>query len=124
MVNVAVLILEMEATISAHDFPDIRSPPGLASLAATHWFMGWADKLISLRNSLILILELAVIDLLRYLCPLIFFLGFFLSLVDKVNWPLPPRWHHIPVELWGAFQDCNLETFSCSVPRSHFPTYG
>lgn len=53
------------------------SPAGLASLAATHWFMGGADKLISLRNSLILILELAVINLLRYLCPLIFFLGFF-----------------------------------------------
>lgn len=28
----------------------------------TDWFMGWADKLISLRNSLILILELAGCD--------------------------------------------------------------
>lgn len=54
------------------------TPPELAFLAATHWFMGWADKLISLRNSLILILELVVINLLRYLCPLIFVLGFFL----------------------------------------------
>lgn len=95
------------------------SPPGLASLAATHWFMGWADKLISLWNLLILILELAVINLLRYLCPLGFFRGFS-SLVDKVNWPLPPHWHHKPGELWRAFQDCNLKRYSAAPSSKSF----
>lgn len=70
----AVLILEMWVIISVCDFGDIHPPPkvGLATLTATEWFMGWADKLISLRNLLILILEPAVINLLRYLCPVIF----------------------------------------------------
>lgn len=44
----------------ARDFPGIHPPPKvrMASLAID-WFMEWVDKLISLRNLLILVLELA-----------------------------------------------------------------